>query len=117
MVNGNRGVRGSGLKLMHWNKGPSFLHNKHQDIETIIDGHHPHVFGLSEANFKNDHDLALVQHDNYILHTSPTAENQDLETSRIVVYTHKSIIVKRRPDLEDNRVSAILGWLIPPLLS
>ena len=50
MVNGNRGARGSGLKLLHWNKGPAFLHNKHTEIETIIAGHHPHVLGLSEAN-------------------------------------------------------------------
>ena len=91
MVNGNRGARGAGIKLLHWNKGPSYLQNKHHDIETIIAGHHPHVLGLSEANLKNDHDLSLVQHDNYDLHISPTAENRDLATSRIVVYTHKSL--------------------------
>ena len=28
---------------------------------------------------------------------------------RIVVYTHKSLVVKRRPDLKDNRIAAI--WL------
>ena len=109
MVNGNRGARGSGLKLLHWNKGPAFLHNKHTEIETIIAGHHPHVLGLSEANLKLSHDLSLVQHENYQLHTSPTADNPDLQTSRVVVYTHNSLVVKRRPDLEDNRVSAI--WL------
>ena len=109
MVNGNRGARGPGIKLLHWNKGPSFLQNKYNDIETIISGHHPHVLGLSEANFRNDHDLSLVQHDNYNLHTSPTAHNPSLNISRIVVYTHKSLVVKRRPDLEDSRVSAI--WM------
>ena len=109
MVNGNRGARGTGIKLLHWNKGPSHLHNKHHDIETIIAGHHPHVLGLSEANLRKDHDLSLVQHENYDLHTSPTAENPELATSRIVVYTHKSLVVKRRNDLEDNRVSAI--WM------
>ena len=35
MVNGNRGARGSGLKLLHWNKGPAFLQNKHNEIETM----------------------------------------------------------------------------------
>ena len=109
MVNGNRGARGSGLKLLHWNKGPAFLQNKHTEIETIIAGHHPHVLGLSEANFKKSHDHSLVQLENYKLHTSPTADNPDLQTSRVVVYTHNSLVVKRRPDLEDNRVSAI--WL------
>jgi hypothetical protein len=109
IVNGNRGARGTGIKLLHWNKGPSFLHNKHDEIETIIAGHHPHVLGLSEANFRNDHDLALVQHADYDLHLSPTSSNPELNTSRVVVYTHKSLVVKRRADLEDSRISAI--WL------
>ena len=109
IVNGNRGLRGTGIKIIHWNKGSSFLHNKHDEIETIIAGHHPHVLGLSEANLKNDHDLSLVQHENYDLHLAPTSSNPDLNISRVVVYTHKSLIVKRRPDLEDSRVSAI--WL------
>ena len=109
MINGNRGSRGAGIKLLHWNKGPAFLHNKHDEIETIIAGHHPHVLGLSEANLRNDHDLNLVQHENYDLHLSPTSNNPALNTSRVVVYTHQSLVVKRRADLEDNRISAI--WL------
>ena len=109
MVNGNRGARGAGIKLVHWNKGPSFLHNKQNEIETIIAGHHPHVLGLSEANFRNDHDLALVQHQDYDLHRSPTSNNPELSISRVVVYTHRSLVVKRRTDLEDSRISAI--WL------
>ena len=109
MVNGNRGGRGAGLKLVHWNKGPAFLHNKHNEIETLIADHHPHVLGLSEANFKSDHDLGLVQHPDYQLHLSPTISNQELNIARVVAYTHKSLIVKRRTDLEDSRISAI--WL------
>ena len=96
MVNGNRGARGTGLKLVHWNKGPAFLHNKHSEIETLIADHHPHVLGLSEANFKSDHDLGLVQHPDYQLHLSPTISNQELNIARVVAYTHKSLIVKRR---------------------
>ena len=109
MINGNRGARGPGIKLIHWNKGSSFLHNKKNEIETIIAGHHPHVLGLSEANLKNDHDLALVQLTDYDLHLSPTSTNPELNISRVVVYTHKSLVVRRRNDLEDNRISAI--WL------
>ena len=58
---------------------------------------------------KNVHDLSLVQHANYDLHLSPTSSNPDLNISRVVVYTHKSLVVKRRADLEDSRISAI--WL------
>ena len=109
IVNGNRGSWGPGIKLLHWNKGPSFLHNKQDEIEAMISLHHPHVLGLSEANFRSDHDPGLVQHANYDLHLSPTSSNPALNISRVVVYTHKSLVVKRREDLEDNRISAI--WL------
>ena len=78
-------------------------------METIIGAHTPHVLGLSEANLKAGHDLAQVQHPEYELHTCSTMANPELSVSRIVVYTHSSLVVKRRHDLEDNRISAI--WL------
>ena len=34
MINGNRKQRGHRIKLLHWNKGPSFLHNKHSRIHS-----------------------------------------------------------------------------------
>ena len=97
------------MKLLHWNKGPSFLHNKQDDIETLISTHHPHVLGLSEANIRTEHDLALVQQADYDLHLPQTSNNPQLNTSRVVVYTHKALVVKRRQDLEDDRISTI--WL------
>ena len=54
-------------------------------------------------------DLAQVQHEGYTLHTAPSFENPQLGISRIVVYTHSSLVVKRRHDLEDEAISAI--WL------
>ena len=108
-LNGNRGQRGRGIKLLAWNKGSSLLQNKHNEVEAIIAGHQPHVLGLSEANLRSDVDLSLVQHENYQLHTAPTISNPDLAISRVVVYTHSSLIVKRRPDLEKDTISAI--WL------
>ena len=107
MVNGNRGARGPEIKLIHWNKGPSFLRKKTEEIETIIANHHPHVLGLSEANLRSEHDL--VQLPDYDLHLCPTSSNPTLSISRVVVYTHKSLVVKRRADLEDDRIAAI--WL------
>ena len=75
----------------------------------MIAGHHPHILGLSEANLRSNADLTLVQHDDYQLHTAPTMTNTELGISRVVVYTHSSLIVKRRPDLEENILSTI--WL------
>ena len=107
ITNGNRRERG--LKIIHWNKGPSFLHNKHQEIETIIDALKPHVLGLSEANLWKDHDISASQHPGNQLHTCDTVNNPQLNVSRVVVYTHNSVIVKRRTDLENNTISSI--WL------
>ena len=109
MLHGNRSQRGHGIKLIHWNKGPAFLHNKHQEIEVLIANHRPHVLGLSEANLKSVHDFSQVQHQDYDLHTCGTLTNPELGISRIAVYSHKSLVVKRRVDLEDNTISAI--WL------
>ena len=92
---------------MAWNKGNSLLQNKHPEIENVIASHQPHILGLSEANFMKNTDPRTVYHDDYILHTAPTLDNPVLGVSRVVVYTHSSIIVKRRPDLEDSSLSAI----------
>ena len=60
MEHGNRSQRGRGIKLLHWNKGPSFLKNKHHEVETLIEGHTPNVLGLSEANIRADHNLSNI---------------------------------------------------------
>ena len=95
--------------MIAWNKGSSLLQNKHHEIETIIAADRPHILGLSEANLKKDVDLSLVQHADYTLHTAPTLENPQLGISRLVVYTHSSLVVKRRHDLEHSSLSAV--WL------
>ena len=107
--NGNRSARGRGIKLIAWNKGSSYLQNKHHEIEHIIAAEKPHILGLSEANLKKDTDLSLVQHAEYTLHTAPTIDNPQLGIARMVVYTHSSLVVKRRHDLEDQSLSAV--WL------
>ena len=84
-VNGNR--RGGGIEISHWNKGPGHLQNKMAEIKNVVNGLHPHILGISEANLYQSHDLNLVQIDDYVLHTCPTISNHQLNTSRIVVYT------------------------------
>ena len=107
MVHGNRKTRG--IKIQHWNKGPSHLVNKHYQIEALIGEHRPHVLGLSEANVYSTHDQADIQHDGYDLHVASTINNPELNVARVVVYTHQSLKVKRRPDLENDSVSSV--WL------
>ena len=67
------------------------------------------MFGISEANFFKNHDYDDVKFKDYTLHLCPTLDNPNLEYSRIVVYTHKSLVCKIRPDLMTNDFSSI--WL------
>ena len=106
---GNRGPRGKGIKILYWNKGPSFLHNKQGDIETMVASHKPHILGLGEANFRHDHDLVDVQRHGYTLHLDSCLQNPELGMARVAVYTHSSLRVKRRHDLEDINTAAV--WL------
>ena len=99
----------NGIHLIHWNKGSSMLPNKMSEIQAVVQQHKPHVLGFSEANLFPHHDLASVTLPNYKIHKCPTIDNPDLQVSRVVVYTHDSLIVKPRNDLMDRRISAI--WL------
>ena len=106
-LNGNR--KSGGIKISHWNKGPGFLQNKMPEVKNILNGLHPHILGLSEANLKRNHDQNLIQLDDYVLHTCPTINNPEFNTSRVVVYTHNSLVVKLRPDLMCDSYSSI--WM------
>ena len=106
-LHGNR--RAGGIKISHWNKGPGFLKTKIPEIKNIVNGLHPHILGISEANLQQHHDQHLVQLEDYFLHTCPTIDNTTLKTSRVVVYTHRSLVVKIRPDLMCDRYSSI--WM------
>ena len=109
ITHGNRGQRGKGVTCLYWNKGPSSLSNKMIDIETIIDTHKPHILGLGEANHRLGHDIEAVQLPGYNLYIDSSINNPALGLARVVVYTHHSLRVKRREDLEDDIVAAV--WL------
>ena len=106
-LNGNR--KSAGIKIGHWNKGPGHLQTKMPEVKNIIKGLHPHILGISEANLHEKHDQNLSQIEDYVLHTCPTLQNPALKTSRVVVYTHRSLVVKVRADLMSNSYSSI--WL------
>ena len=109
ITHGNRGQRGKGITVVYWNKGPSFLHNKLLDIESLVGTHKPHILGLGEANFRHDHNLEDVQVQGYTLHIDSSVHNPELGLARVAVYTHNALRVKRRSDLEDDNIAAI--WL------
>ena len=110
IFNGNRENRGKGLTCIYWNKGPSLLVNKQDDILTVIRDHKPHIIGLGEANFNQGQSVEDVAIPGYILHLDSGLECGEVgNTARVAVYTHELIRVKRRQDLEDTRVAAV--WL------
>ena len=71
--NGN--IRRNGIKLCHWNKGPGFLSSKLNEVEHIIHGYHPHILGISEANFHTNHDAQDIQIENYNVYFSKSLKN------------------------------------------
>ena len=85
------------------------MQNKHSEIETIIEAHKPHILGLCEANLKKNADISLVQHQDYQLHVPMSLNDDDQRIARVVVYTHTSLVVKRREDLENESVASV--WL------
>ena len=104
---GNRQTKG--IKIIHYNKGNGFLANKKHEIECIISRFHPHILGVSEANFMKDQNKCDVDISDYNLLTCPTLDNPELSYSRIVVYVHNSLVFKVRTDLMCDKYSSI--WL------
>ena len=86
-----------------------YLHRKLPEIETLIGKHNPHVFALGEANILKEHNLDDLKIKNYELHTAKSIDNNEMKVARVAVYTHNSLVVKRREDLEDETVQTI--WL------
>ena len=75
----------------------------------MIGTHKPHILGLGEANFRHYHNIEDVQLQGYTLHLNSSVNNPELGLARVAVYTHNTLRVKRRPDLEDDKIAAI--WL------
>ena len=104
------GNRTKGIKIVSWNAGSRFLQNKIEEFENVVNTYSPHIFGVSEANFKKTHDINSVQLENYTLFLSETLQNPELEVSRVALYVHKDMIKpKLRTDLMNNSYSSI--WI------
>ena len=96
------------MTTLYWNKGNSHMHRKIADISTLISQHKPHIFGLAEANVLSSHNQDDLKIPNYNLHLPSSIANPALGSmARVAVYSHKSITVKRRPDLEDPLLQLI----------
>ena len=87
IANGN--IKKSSLKLLHWNKGPSFFHNKIDHIKYILEEQKPHIFSVSEANYlisRNNHDIRIGGY-NY----EWTDQKCNYDISRQILIIHTSI--------------------------
>ena len=79
------------------------------ELELAVADHQPHLLGVSEANFKQDHDVEDVQLEDYELFFSNTLGNNNLGISRVVCYKHISLVGGLRPDLMCDNFSSI--WM------
>ena len=78
-----------------------------EDIKESINIPKPLVLRLGEAQFKQCHDLSEVQQPGYTLHVDCCQAS--VGVSRCAVYTHDSLVVKRRHDLEAAGIARV--WL------
>ena len=97
------------MKLIHWNNGGSYLENKIEELETLIQDERPLILGISESNLFQNQDLSKVKIKNYDLITADTMKNPKINVSRVVIYKHVSTSAKIRHDLMDPTFSSI--WL------
>lgn len=105
IVNGN--LKNSSRKLLHWNKGPSFLQYKIDHVKYILDKQKPHIFSLSEANYirsRNNHDIKI---DGYNYEWTDQKCNYDI--SRQVVLVDDRLNYVRRFDLKSTHDCTI--WI------
>ena len=78
------------------------------DITMLVAEHKPHIFGITEADIKSNHDQADLIIPGYSLHLPSSLNNPSLgNIARVAVYVHKTITVKRRLDLEDEGLQMI----------
>ena len=101
ITNGNRRDNGHPISLCYWNKGSANLENRKESIAEIIQDHKPHVLGIGEAQYRRNSDISKVQQPEYQLHLGPCLDSMGV--CRVAVYTHNSLVVQRRRDLEDPR--------------
>ena len=91
-VNGNTNT---GIRLLSWNKGNTFLTTKMDTIKQIVDKEKPHVFSIQEARLRQGVPLEDVQIPGYDLHLDGLYLAG--KTARNIVYTHRDLVVKVRP--------------------
>ena len=110
-LNGNKS-KSNNMKFMHWNKGSAHFFNKTNDIKNVINLNKPDVLNLAEANLSiNDIKVSKTSCD-YNLEVTKMAEKTGM--SRSVLLIKKSIVYKRRLDLEDVITSTIWIEILVP---
>ena len=108
MVYGNKGGGGKNLNILHWNKGPSFLQNKVNDLDYILETYRPDILTLCEANLlldRDNGDIGFLNSYNY----ETTDQRVNYNISRQLILINKQLNYKRRADLEGKYDCCI--WL------
>ena len=101
VTNGNKTINNKSLNFLHFNKGPSYFHNKINDIHEIIDKYKPNIFSISEANYVIDRDNTdCGLFDSYNIET--TDQLCKFNISRQLLLIDARLQYTRRYDLESK---------------
>ena len=99
------GNKSKGMRLMCWNKGSSFLHNKMTAVKQLLNDKKPHVLALTEAELTQEAKLTDVTIEGYTLYTDGLYSAG--MTARTCVYVHKDIVAKQWQDLQSPHLSLV----------
>ena len=86
MVNGKKGGGCKNLDILRWNKGSSFLHNKVNDMDYILDTYRQYIFTLCEANLLLDSvndDIGFLN--SYNFETTDQGVNHNISRQLILI--------------------------------
>ena len=78
-------------------------------MKNITNEFSPNILGISEANFKKDHNIQDVQIDDYQLYFPKTLQNNNIKIGRLAVYVHNDLVVTVRNDLMNDTIHSV--WL------
>ena len=106
-LNGNKSIKTSILKIIHWNKGPSDFFKDTTKIENNLQKYKPDIVSLSEANIHINKRTFLKEFKDYNVETALMAKITGISRSALLI--KKGIKYKRRENLENQIISTI--WI------
>ena len=94
-----------GLKILHWNKGPSHLINFTHIIDNILEKHNPSILCLNEANIKPEH-IKDLEFTDYKIEVDNLINDRGLARTAVII--HKDVSYTRLTSHEPKNTSTVV---------